>query len=71
MWRGEGAENARKYREIDVPSKTLVKTEVVVTETPFYDHKVDEEFIFISSEEEDTIRKMQYVMSTLNCQKKR
>ena len=51
---GEGAENARKYREIDVTSKTPVKTEAVATEAPLYDHKVDEEFIFISREEEDT-----------------
>ena len=40
--------------EIDVTSKTQVKPDAVVTETPFYDHKVDEELIFISSEEEDT-----------------
>ena len=40
--------------EIDVTSKTPVKPDAVVTETPFYDHKVDEELIFISSEEEDT-----------------
>ena len=50
----EGAENAREYRKIDVTSKTPVKTEAVVTETPFYDHKVNEELIFISSEDEDT-----------------
>ena len=30
----EGAENARKYKKIKVNSKTLVKAEAVVTETP-------------------------------------
>ena len=31
----EGAENARKYKKIDVTSKTRVKVEAVVTETSF------------------------------------
>ena len=51
---GEGAENAKKYSKIDVTGKTPVKKEAIVIETPFYDHKVDEDFIFISNEEEDT-----------------
>lgn len=40
---------------IDVTSKTPTKADAVVTETPFYDHQVDEGFIFISSKEEDAV----------------
>ena len=50
---GKDAENARKYSKINVNSKIPAKAETVVTETRFYDHKVDEQFIFISSEEEE------------------
>ena len=47
----KGAENPKKFRKIDVISKTPIKTELAVTETLFYGHKVDKEYIFISSEE--------------------
>ena len=42
-------------------SKTPIKTEAIVTEISLYDHKVDEDFIFVSIEEEDinTLRKAQ------------
>ena len=49
---GEGAEKASEYRKIDVTSKTPIKTEAIVTEISLYDHKVDEDFIFVSIEEE-------------------
>ena len=48
---GKGAENPKKFRKIDVTSKTPIKTEPAVTETLFYGHKVDKKYIFISSEE--------------------
>ena len=48
----KGAENPKKFRKIDVISKTPIKTEPVVTQTPFYDCKVDKEYVFISSKEE-------------------
>ena len=62
---GEGAENARKYKKIDVTGKAPVKTKAVLTETPFYDR------IYIPNEEEDTNTQNTICNDYINPSKKR